>query len=229
MKPLYAVMIGFAGAAALAALAVLAPAAEEKKAEPAAAKWTPLFNGKDLTGWKPEGTAIWSVEDGCLLGTQTDGKGGNLYTEKEFDNFECRFTYRVVWPANSGIWFRDKYQFDILKYTKPVAYSGTLYCPGKMFIFANLDEGIENRDGWNEAQIYANGDRIILWLNGKKTGECQDKTSAKGRFGIQVHPGNEMKGMKIFFKRIDVRPLKEGDKPSDPITPPKAAAPKAEK
>jgi len=215
--------------ALLVALGALAPAAEEKKAEPAASGWTPLFNGKDLAGWKPTGSAIWSVDEGCLVGTQTDGKGGDLYTEKSYDNFELRVTYRVVWPANSGIWFRDQYQFDILKYANPVAYSGTLYCPGKMFIFANLDESLENRDGWNEAQIYANGDRIILWLNGKKTGECQDKTFAKGRFGIQVHPGNEMKGMKIILKRIDVRPLKEGDKPSQPITPPKAAAPKAEK
>jgi hypothetical protein len=220
MKPLHYALLAASAVALVAALVPLAPAAEEKKpAAPAADGWTPLFNGKDLTGWKPNGAAVWSVEDGCILGTQTDGKGGDLFTEKSFDNFECRVTYKVAWPANSGFWFRDKYQFDVLKYKNPVAYSGTLYCPGKIFIFANLDESIENRDGWNEAQIYANGDRIIQWLNGKKTGECNDKSFAKGRFGIQVHPGNEMKGMKIFIKRFDVRPLKEGDKPSDPITP----------
>ena len=72
--------------------------------------WISLFNGKDLEGWKHEGTGIFKVEDGCLIGTQTDGKGGKLYTTREFDNFECRFTYKVKWPANSGIWFRDKYQ-----------------------------------------------------------------------------------------------------------------------
>ena len=220
MKPLHFALLAVSALALVAALVPLAPAAEEKTPAPAAAApgWTPLFNGKDLTGWKPTG-AIWKVEDGCILGTQTDGKGGDLFTEQSFDNFECRVTYKVVWPANSGFWFRDKYQFDVLKYKNPVAYSGTLYCPGKVFIFKNLDESVENRDGWNEAQIYANGEHIIQWLNGKKMGECNDKSFAKGRFGIQVHPGNEMKGMKILVKRFDVRPIKEGDKPSDPITP----------
>ncbi|MCX5655233.1 MAG: DUF1080 domain-containing protein [Planctomycetota bacterium] len=219
MKPLHYTLLVASAIALAVALVPLAPAAEEKKPAAPAADWTPLFSGKDLAGWKPNGSAVWKVEDDYLVGTQTDGKGGDLFTEQSFDNFECRVTYRVVWPANSGFWFRDQYQFDVLKYANPVAYSGTLYCPGKMFIFANLDESIENRDGWNEAQIYANGDHIIQWLNGKKMGECNDKSFAKGRFGIQVHPGNEMKGMKIIVKRFDVRPLKEGDKPSDPVTP----------
>ncbi|MBM4017499.1 MAG: DUF1080 domain-containing protein [Planctomycetes bacterium] len=239
------VAIALAALAALAALVALAPAspgqspatpgrspaAEEKKPEKPkaqAAAWTPLFNGKDLEGWKPAGAAVWKVEDGCLVGTQTDGKGGDLFTEKEFDNFEVRFTYRMAWPANSGIWFRDKYQFDILKWKNPVGFSGTLYCPGKMFITTNLDESVENRDGWNEGHIYANGDHLILWLNGKKVGECDDKTAAKGRVGIQVHQGDGFKGMAIHLKRLEIRPLKPGDPPSEPAKP-EPAPPKAEK
>ena len=184
------------------------------------AAWTPVFNGKDLAGWKkPIGNAIWKVEDGCLLGTQTDGQGGDLYTEKEWDNFELRFTYKVAWPANSGVWFRGQYQYDILKWKDPVAFSGTLYCPSKMFVTKNLDEGLENRDGWNEAQIYANGDHIILWLNGKKVGDCNDKSYAKGPFGIQVHGGDDFKNMKILIKKMEVRTLKAGDKPTEPKPP----------
>jgi hypothetical protein len=176
--------------------------------------WISLFNGKDLEGWKHEGTGIFKVEDGCLIGTQTDGKGGNLYTTREFDNFECRFTYKVKWPANSGIWFRDKYQYDILKHPKP-AFSGTIYCPGKLFITTNLDESLENRDGWNEGRIFANGDHLAVWLNGKKTGDCHDSTVAKGRIGIQVHPGEGMKNMQIIIKRIEVRPLAADETPED--------------
>jgi hypothetical protein len=177
--------------------------------------WTPLFNGKDLDGWKQQGDGIFKVEDGCLIGTQTDGKGGNLYTTQEYDNFECRFTYKVKWPANSGIWFRDKYQYDILKYKKPVAFSGTIYCPGKLFITTNLDESIENRDGWNEGRIFANGDHLAVWLNRKKTGDCHDSTVAKGRIGIQVHPGDGCKNMLIILKRIEIRPLAADETPKD--------------
>lgn len=181
--------------------------------------WKPLFNGKNLEGWKAQGNAVYKVEDGCLVGTQTDGKGGDLYTTQEWDNFELRFTYKVAWPANSGVWFRGQYQYDILKYKDPVAFSGTLYCPGKMFIARNLDEGLENRDGWNEGQVYANGDHLILWLNGKKVGECRDKTLAKGPFGIQVHGGDEFKNMKIVLKKIEVRPLKGDEGPTEPKAP----------
>lgn len=179
------------------------------------ANWTPLFNGKDLDGWKQQGAGIFKVEDGCLLGTQTDGKGGDLFTTREFDNFECRFTYKMKWPGNSGVWFRDKYQFDILKYKKPVAFSGSIYCPGKLFITTNLDEGLENRDGWNEARIFANGDHLAVWLNGKKVGDCRDSSLAKGRIGIQVHGGEGAKNMQILIKRIEVRPLAAGEAPKE--------------
>jgi len=177
--------------------------------------WTPLFNGKDLDGWKQQGAGIFKIADGCLLGTQTDGKGGNLFTTREFDNFECRFTYKMKWPGNSGVWFRDKYQFDILKYKKPVAFSGSVYCPGKLFITKNEDESIENRDGWNEGRIFANGDHLVVCLNGKKVGDCHDSTIAKGRLGIQVHGGEGAKNMQILIKRIEVRPLAAGETPKD--------------
>jgi hypothetical protein len=192
----------------------IAPIAVSLAAEPAG--WTPVFNGKNLDGWQAKGNAEFKVEDGCLLGTQTDGRGGDLFTTAEWDNFELRFTYKVAWPANSGVWFRTDYQYDILKWKDPVAFSGTLYATGKMFLTKNLDEALENRDGWNEGQVYANGDHLILWLNGKKVGECRDKTFAKGKIGFQVHGGNDFKGMKILVKKMELRPLKPDDKPSEP-------------
>ena len=195
--------------AALCACAGLAAARAEE------ADWTPLFNGKDLAGWKAQGSAVYTVENGQLVGTQTDGKGGDLFTEQTYDNFELRFTYKVKWPANSGIWFRDGYQFDILKYRKPEAYSGTLYCPAKFFITTNTSATIEKADDWNEGRIFACGDRLVLWLNGQRVGDGRDTTHRKGRIGLQVHGGNEMKNMLITLKRIDIRPLAAGEKPKD--------------
>ncbi len=195
--------------AGLLGLALAAAAADD------ATGWTSLINGKDLAGWKQEGAAVYTVEDGCLVGTQTDGKGGDLYTTNSFDNFELRFTYKVNWPANSGIWFRNQYQFDILKYTNPVAFSGTLYCPGKLFLAKNLDESLENRDGWNEGRVFANGDRVVMWLNGRKVADVKDSTHAKGRIGVQVHGGNEARNMKITVRRLELRLVAAGEEPKD--------------
>jgi hypothetical protein len=210
-----------------AGLLVLCAVAAWALAPAQGAEWTPLFNGENLDGWTCRSKDKFLVEDRCLVGTQTDGQGDDLVTKRQWDNFELRFTYKVKWPANSGVWFRFArgrgYQFDILKYKSPVAYSGTLYCPGKMFITKNLDEKLENRDEWNDGGIYANGDHIILWLNGQKVGECHDKTLAKGAIGIQVHGGGGMKNMKIAFKKIEIRELKPGDEPTPPPPPAKAA------
>ncbi len=169
--------------------------------------WIQLFNGKDLGGWAQKGDGIYGVEDGCLMGTQTDGKGGDLFTTNTWDNFELRFTYKMKWPGNSGVWFRDKYQFDILKYLKPVAFSGTLYCPGKMFIATNIVESIEKKDDWNEGRVVADGDHLQMWLNGTQVADVRDATLASGRIGVQVHGGEGAKGMKILIRKIELRPV----------------------
>jgi len=106
------------------------------------------------------------------------------------------------------VWFRDKYQFDILKHPRPVAYSGTLYCPGKLFLATNLVEGLERRDDWNEGRILAEGDRLQMWLNGIQVADVRDTTSASGRIGIQVHGGDGFKGMEIRLRRIELRPIR---------------------
>lgn len=227
MKALrYTAMI--AAAAALVSLAGVGSGEEAKKVE-----WKSLFNGKDLDGWKPNNTiAQWTVEDGAIVGTQNTGKGGDLFSTAEYDNFELKVTYKVGWPANSGVWYRTDpknsrgFQFDILKYKKPFTFSGALYYPGckTTFAFANPDEKLENQADWNEAVIYANGDHIIHWLNGHMIGEAHDKTFAKGAIGFQVHPGDGLKGMKIYVKKVEIRSLAAGDAPSLPVTPASAPA-----
>lgn len=199
----------FLGGAAAAATGMLAGngfAADE-------APWKPLFNGKDLTGWKPEGKAVWTVEDGCMVGTQGPGAApGDLFTVADFADFEVKVVYKVQWPANSGVWFRYQtpekaYQADILEYKDPLAYSGTLYCPGKLFLFANTDKSIEKRDGWNTMYIKAKGDNLVIKLNDVQTGDTHDSSIASGKIGFQIHPGDEFKTMKIWVREVQLRTL----------------------
>jgi hypothetical protein len=178
-----------------------------------AADWTPLFNGKDLTGWKPEGNAKWSVEDGCLVGIQGPNCApGDLFTEKEYGDYELRVTIKVQWPANSGIWFRyqtpDKsYQADILEYKNPVAYSGTIYCPGKLFLSKNEDPKLYKKEDWNTFLVKAKGDHLTVTLNNVVTGDVHEASYATGKIGFQIHPGDEFKNMKIWVREIALRAL----------------------
>jgi len=56
--------------------------------------WVPLFNGKDLSGWKNNGEERWVVEDGAILGESTHNKYGYLTTEKTYRDFNLRLRFK---------------------------------------------------------------------------------------------------------------------------------------
>jgi len=186
-------------------------------AEQIKAELLQIFNGKDLTGWERSGNARWAVEDGCLVGTQGNNNApGDLFTQTTYKDFLLKVTYRVQWPCNSGIWLRYQsaakaYQADILEYKNPECYSGTLYCPGKMFLAMNTDKSLVERDGWNTMQVRAEGDHLQIWLNGHQVADVHDDTSDSGRIGFQVHPGEEFGPMKIVVREMLLQPLGNRD------------------
>ena len=66
--------------------------------------FSPLFNGKDLSGWVPVNTApsTWSVRDGMLI---CSGKPiGELRTDRMYQNFIMEVEWRHMKPrGNAGI------------------------------------------------------------------------------------------------------------------------------
>src|SRR6267378_1390011 len=60
---------------------------------PQAPAWKPLFNGKDLTGWKHVGPGNMTVEDGLI---RTHGGMGLLYwTGGKLSNCRIRVVYKM--------------------------------------------------------------------------------------------------------------------------------------
>ncbi|HXW07876.1 MAG TPA: DUF1080 domain-containing protein [Vicinamibacterales bacterium] len=61
--------------------------------------FTPLFNGKDLTGWKvPAGdNGHWKIVDGVIdYDAESEASGDkSLWTEKEFGDFVLRLEWRI--------------------------------------------------------------------------------------------------------------------------------------
>jgi hypothetical protein len=111
-------------------------------ADPQAPKgFTPLFNGKDLSGWHgmphfdpyklaamPEAERQaqiakwtedarkhWTVENGELV---NDGHGAYLTTDKEYGDIVLLVEYKTVPKADSGIYLRATPQVQIWDYTK---------------------------------------------------------------------------------------------------------------
>ncbi len=172
-----------------------------------------LFNGKDLSGWKQQGKARWEVKEGVLVGRQGPaGEAGDLLTVATYDDFELAVTFRVKWPGNSGVWFRyqeaeKSYQADILEHKDPIAFSGSLYCPGKMFLATNVHRELVDRNGWNKMVLRAKGEHLVILINDTKVADVRDDSFAEGRIGLQVHAGDVFTGMQIMVKEFQLRPL----------------------
>jgi hypothetical protein len=183
-------------------------------------RWISLFDGKTLEGWRPEGNAAWSVRDGAIVGRQgPNNSTGDLYTKGEWADFELECEFKVVWPANSGIWFRRNaaqpgYQADILdQKDQPNTYSGSLYAMNTGFIATNSDPKSVKKDGWNKLRMSAVGQEIVVMLNGRTVVKIRDNRFLKpGSIGIQVHPGKVFEPMRIEVRKIRLRPV------SNPVT-----------
>jgi len=176
-------------------------------AEPAAApKLAPLFNGKDLTGFKDAANnAFWRVENGVLIGENDAAKKGNmLWTEKEYGDFVLEFDVR--WKGttprgvDTGVEMRKpnvQLQLGISGSLK-VDMSGSFYV-GK----AGYPEAAQAKDAkklmkpegeWNTFRLEARGTTFTCWINGTKASQMIDpKFSGAAPLGLQIHPGVEMK------------------------------------
>jgi len=173
--------------------------------------WSSLLPGPALKGWRAEGHANWTVENGVLVGRPgAGGAAGDLYTVRQWADFELEAEWKMRWPGNSGIWFRVNgpetgYQADILD--DAVTLSGSLYCMGKAFIAENRDHSTVNHDDWNRTRILARGDEFVIEQNGKKVVEVRDHTfPGPGSIGIQVHAGRDFQLMEVRVRTLRLRP-----------------------
>ncbi len=80
--------------------------------EPKWGKPIPLFNGKDLSGWKMKGpgTTVWKVESGNLI---TPGNGPELINDSKFEDFKLHVEFKADANSNSGVYLRGRYEVQV--------------------------------------------------------------------------------------------------------------------
>ena len=165
---------------------ILPPAsADEDGLNVPPAGFVALFNGQDLTGWKglvadPEKRAQmsreelqaaqkiadermqqhWTVKDGVIV---FDGKGNNLCTVKDYENFELLVDWKIEKDGDSGIYLRGSPQVQIWE---SKLGSGGIYNNQK-----NPSNPLINADNpvgqWNTFRIKLIGNRVTVYLNDK--------------------------------------------------------------
>jgi hypothetical protein len=176
----------------------------------------PLFNGKDTAGWhlrNPKGRNSWSIEDGVLKNTVSEGAHGtDLVTDKKFWNFTVRYEYLVPENSNSGFYLRGRHELQILgDHSRGKTSLGG---NGAIYNFKAPDKFVSRPgDEWQTAEATIIGDKITLVLNGEKvhdnvacdkpTGsELDDKVDEPGSIFLQGDHGT------VSFRKIRIKELK---------------------
>src|SRR5262249_32122779 len=138
--------------------------------------WTPLFNHKDLSGWKvfPQGTTGWKVENGVLIGSSPVNA---LFTERgNYQNFHFRVEARINDRGFAAQCFRSKFGAGspagyaaYINSTEPSTKTGTLAWSGGggfSYIEAERDTLVKP-DVWFVQEIMVDGNHFTVTVNGE--------------------------------------------------------------
>ena len=179
----------------------------------------PLFNGRDLTGWKPldAGAANgWSVQGGVLVNDpkQEEGKPHrnytNLRTERDFEDFRLTIEARPTKGSNSGIYLRGIYEVQVLdSYGKPLDSHnmGAIYSRITPSVAAEKPAG-----EWQTLDITLVDRHATVILNGKTIIDNQPVLGCTGGalWSDQFRPGPlYLQGdhSQIEYRNIVLRPV----------------------
>ncbi|OGV63608.1 MAG: hypothetical protein A2283_10325 [Lentisphaerae bacterium RIFOXYA12_FULL_48_11] len=186
--------------------------------------FSPLFNGKDLTGWIGD-TKGYIAEDGKIVCKP----GGNLYTAKQYANFIFKFEFKLTPGANNGLGIRtpssgnSAYQgmelqilddsADKYKTLQPYQYHGSIYgiVPSKRGHQKPVGE-------WNREEVIADGSKIKVILNGTiiidadlskitQTDKMHDLKKHPGLHNPSGHIGFLGHGSVVEFRNIAIKEL----------------------
>jgi hypothetical protein len=121
-----------------------------------------LFNGRDLAGWHADGASEWEASAGVLHNRKS---GGNLVTDRLFDDFTLHLEFRYPKGGNSGVYLRGRYEVQIADLegdgTAPDAL-GAVYG----FLAPNQPAALKPGD-WQAFDISLVGRLVTIVLNGK--------------------------------------------------------------
>jgi hexosaminidase len=137
-------------------------------------EWTPLFNGKDLSGWhllKKDGSNGWVVADGVYLNTPPST---DIQTDAEYNDFDLHVEFKVIAGAtgNSGVYLRDKYEIQIFdSFGKPPTDSG---CGALYRRIAPAVNASRPAGEWQTFDISFIGRRLTVIHNGQKVLDAVD-------------------------------------------------------
>jgi hypothetical protein len=188
-----------------------------QKSQDLSPKWEPLFNGRDLSGWKKVGQEKWIVEDGAIYGEGITDQYGYLATENTYQDFDLSLRFKCEASGNSGVFIHTTFepgtpkviQGRQIEIDRAIGrHTAGIYGDGKGWIVwpaPELETVIKPND-WNALRIRVEGNRHRTYLNGVQMVDFTYPApgATTGVIALQLHSGGEGR---MRFKDIWIRNL----------------------
>jgi hypothetical protein len=190
--------------------------------------FTPLYNGKDLTGWAPlGGHCTFEAQGDVIVGTCVKGSPSTYLSTDKADYKDFVFSAELKWEinGNSGVMIRGQQkpgkkgvtvygpqaEMEGIDTGRGRHWSGGIYgqAAGGWYYPLWLESHKEVRaalkaDDFNRITVKVVGDTYKTWLNGVPAAHWKNSDYEQGFFSLQVHSGQEGK---IHFRNIKVKEL----------------------
>jgi serine/threonine protein kinase len=183
--------------------------------------FVPLFNGRDLAGWRrhPKQVGSWSVSDGLLIGRGP--QTSHLYSEHDdYQDFHLRVEARINQRGNSGVYLRCGFgpTWPANRPTYPEGYEAQIYesadarQPKTGSLFAGpagavvrVNESPASVGEWFTLEAIVRGNHIVIRVNGRTTADYIDKKRRCLRGGIALQVMD--RPTVVEFRKIEIQEM----------------------
>ncbi|MFC2124895.1 DUF1080 domain-containing protein [Bacteroidota bacterium] len=159
------------------------------------------------------------IEDGILI-TDSYGKGGDLYTRKQYGNFILRLEFMLSDVGNSGVFIRSNLDnrtntgFEVQLLAPWTPWRDDLHCTASLYGHVAITNRPDETTGkWYEMEIICDRKDIAVSVNGEicTIGNMNEVVSLRnrnmaGHIGLQLNHA-EKGGQWTKFRNISIRNL----------------------
>ncbi|WP_433394880.1 ThuA domain-containing protein [Streptomyces sp. CA-146814] len=180
------------------------------------AGYTTLFGSSGAAGWKQAGPGFFADSDHTL--TSRGGLGLLWYQAREYGSYSLKLDWRLAGDGNSGVFVgfpasedpwsavSNGYEIQIDATDAPDRTTGAVY-GFKSADLAVRDAALNPPGEWNTYEVRVEGERLQLFLNGRKINDFTNTDPARslrqGHVGLQNHG----EGDEVSFRNIRVKEL----------------------
>ena len=174
-------------------------------ADEATAGWVLIFDGTSLTGWAPRLDGQWEVADGTISAVPDAGRGF-MATTAHYADFQLTVDFWVDDTANSGVFLRCPAEGAI---SQGNAFEVNIFDPhttwptGSINEVAKIQTVPQTAGKWNTFEITADGDHLVVQLNGQTTVDARSDRHQSGPIALQYNGAGQVRFRNIKIKTLE--------------------------